>query len=100
MLLTDGDELKEEHFPMLRRQEPGLSAAVGLPADGINLEALERSLVVQALERSGWNQTKAADAARPQPRSDPLPHREVQARAKPLVASLRSSAGVWPGSRR
>ena len=29
-------------------------------AEGINLEALERSLVVQALERSGWNQTKAA----------------------------------------
>ena len=33
---------------------------MGLPAGGINLEELERSLVVQALERSGWNQTKAA----------------------------------------
>ena len=33
---------------------------MNLPASGINLEALERSLVVQALERSGWNQTKAA----------------------------------------
>ena len=29
-------------------------------AGGINLEELEHSLVVQALERSGWNQTKAA----------------------------------------
>ena len=27
---------------------------------GIDLEQLERSLVVQALERSGWNQTRAA----------------------------------------
>jgi two-component system NtrC family response regulator len=33
---------------------------MGLPAGGLNLEALERSLVVQALERAGWNQTKAA----------------------------------------
>ena len=39
--------------PASRRKSP-------LPAAGINLEALERSLVVQALERSGWNQTKAA----------------------------------------
>jgi transcriptional regulator with GAF, ATPase, and Fis domain len=33
---------------------------VELPANGIDLETLERSLVVQALERSGWNQTRAA----------------------------------------
>ena len=31
-----------------------------LPANGIDLEQLEQSLVVQALERSRWNQTKAA----------------------------------------
>jgi transcriptional regulator with GAF, ATPase, and Fis domain len=33
---------------------------VELPAAGIDLEQLERSLVVQALERTGWNQTRAA----------------------------------------
>jgi two-component system, NtrC family, response regulator AtoC len=33
---------------------------MALPGEGINLEALERSLVVQALERSHWNQTRAA----------------------------------------
>ena len=60
MLLTDGSELAEEHFPMLRSQGSSLSAEVALPPAGINLEGLERSLVVQALERSGWNQTKAA----------------------------------------
>jgi transcriptional regulator with GAF, ATPase, and Fis domain len=37
-----------------------LSEGVELPVGGINLEQLERSLVVQALERSGWNQTRAA----------------------------------------
>ncbi len=61
MLLTDGDELTLEHFPL----GTGLAAAkltdgVTLPAAGIDLEQLERSLVVQALERSGWNQTRAA----------------------------------------
>jgi transcriptional regulator with GAF, ATPase, and Fis domain len=61
MLLTDGEELTLEHFPL----GGGLAATqfgegVSLPATGIDLEQLERSLVVQALERSGWNQTRAA----------------------------------------
>jgi DNA-binding NtrC family response regulator len=60
MLLADGNELNESHFPMLAASEMELSTAMGLPAEGINLDSLERSLVVQALERSGWNQTKAA----------------------------------------
>ena len=37
------------------------------------------ALVVQALRRTGGNQTQAGGAARPQPRSDPLPDREVLA---------------------
>ncbi len=61
MLLSDGNELTLEHFPL----GGGLAAAkltdgVALPAAGVDLEQLERSLVVQALERSGWNQTRAA----------------------------------------
>ena len=34
---------------------------VELPAEGYSLEALEREVVVQALERNDWNQTRAAD---------------------------------------
>jgi len=60
MLLAEGNELNESHFPMLSATEGELTTSMGLPGEGINLEALERSLVVQALERSGWNQTKAA----------------------------------------
>jgi len=59
MLLTEGDELAPEHFPL----GPGSSSpgdAVELPATGLHLERWERSFVQQALERSGWNQTKAA----------------------------------------
>ena len=43
------------------------------------------SLVVQALERSGWNQTQRRRAARPEPRSDPLSHREVQPESGPVT---------------
>jgi two-component system response regulator AtoC len=60
MLLADGNELDETHFPMLLTGEGELTTTMALPAEGISLESLERSLVVQALERCGWNQTKAA----------------------------------------
>jgi transcriptional regulator with PAS, ATPase and Fis domain len=58
MLLSDGDRLEARDFP-------ALSATVGtgnefeLPAQGVDLEKLERSLVIQALRRSGGNQTRA-----------------------------------------
>ena len=60
MLLADGVDLSEAHFPMLTAAEPSVSAAMALPAGGINLDGLERTLVVQALERCSWNQTRAA----------------------------------------
>ena len=61
MLLADGNELTLEHFPLGGGLAPTrLGDGVALPAAGIDLEQLERSLVVQALERSGWNQTRAA----------------------------------------
>ena len=59
MLLADGEHLGDENFP-LGGARVRLSDDVQLPPHGIELEQLERSLVVQALERSGWNQTKAA----------------------------------------
>jgi len=60
MLLVEGDELTAEHFPVASTAGSRLTEAVDLPATGIDLEELERSLVVQALERSAWNQTRAA----------------------------------------
>jgi transcriptional regulator with PAS, ATPase and Fis domain len=60
MLLADGDWLAPEHFPInvSRRAAPG--GLMELPDEGVNLETVERTLVVQALTRTGWNQTKAA----------------------------------------
>ncbi len=60
MLLADGHTLTLGDFPVASAGASRLTEQVDLPAAGIDLEQLERSLVVQALERSGWNQTKAA----------------------------------------
>jgi two-component system response regulator AtoC len=60
MLLADGQTLTLGDFPVAAARPARLTEQVDLPAAGIDLEQLERSLVVQALERSGWNQTKAA----------------------------------------
>ena len=60
MLLGEDDELTTELFPVLADGVARLTETVELPATGIDLEQLERSLVVQALERSWWNQTRAA----------------------------------------
>ena len=59
VLLSDGNRLAEGDFPMLRPQA-GLPTGLTLPPAGADLEAIERDLVVQALERAGWNQTRAA----------------------------------------
>ncbi|MBI3490857.1 MAG: sigma-54-dependent Fis family transcriptional regulator [Acidobacteria bacterium] len=60
MLLVEGDELTAGQFPVVSGGGARLTEGVELPPNGIDLEQLERSLVVQALERSGWNQTRAA----------------------------------------
>jgi DNA-binding NtrC family response regulator len=60
MLFGEGKMLSLDDFPITSGASSRLNEAVALPAEGIDLEQLERSLVVQALERSGWNQTRAA----------------------------------------
>jgi two-component system response regulator AtoC len=60
MLFAEGDELTPADFPAAGAGAVRLGDHVELPAAGIDLEQLERSLVAQALDRSGWNQTRAA----------------------------------------
>jgi DNA-binding NtrC family response regulator len=57
MLLADGDALQPDDlaFPARRVAASGFQ----LPSEGTDLEDVERQLVVQALERSSWNQTHA-----------------------------------------
>ncbi len=60
VLLADSETLDVGDFHLGPGVTAGSSGEVQLPTEGIDLERLERSLVVQALERTGWNQTKAA----------------------------------------
>ena len=60
MLLSDGETLGDADFAVGGAGAVRLGGDVELPAQGIDLEQLERSMVVQALERTGWNQTRAA----------------------------------------
>jgi transcriptional regulator with PAS, ATPase and Fis domain len=63
MLLVDHDWLTLSDFPSLTRHASSASM-FRLPPDGVNLEDVERQLLVQALERSGWNQTHAGQLLR------------------------------------
>jgi DNA-binding NtrC family response regulator len=58
MLLATHDWLEPVDFTGLA--QPVVASAYRLPADGVRLEDLERQLVMQALERTGGNQSKAA----------------------------------------
>jgi len=63
VVLAPGTEVSVEDLPdFLRRERPPLEAIhLELPPEGISLEAVERELVVRALEKCNWNQTKAAE---------------------------------------
>jgi two-component system, NtrC family, response regulator AtoC len=58
MLLSDGDRLDAHDFPAMTKAVSA-NNEFELPATGVDLEQLERSLVIQALRRSGNNQTRA-----------------------------------------
>jgi DNA-binding NtrC family response regulator len=60
MLLTNGEWLEPADFLLVTPAATGSDGGFQLPAQGVNLEALEHSLVIQALERCGGNQTRAA----------------------------------------
>ena len=60
MLLAEGDRLEPRDFLALSTTAGGSVEGLELPPNGIDLEQLERSFVMQALKRSGGNQTKAA----------------------------------------
>jgi transcriptional regulator with PAS, ATPase and Fis domain len=58
MLLVDRHQLEPEDFTTLTRSVS--PTQFRLPAEGVNLEEVERQLLTQALERANGNQTQAA----------------------------------------
>jgi DNA-binding NtrC family response regulator len=63
VVLNHGEVIEPEHLPakFCAARSSKRSKVVELPPEGYSLEALEREVVVQALERNDWNQTRAAD---------------------------------------
>jgi len=63
VILADGGFIRSEHLPVAPRRA-GRSdddhTAANLPAGGVNLEDIERSLVVKALTQARHNKTRAA----------------------------------------
>ncbi|MDQ2776627.1 MAG: sigma-54 dependent transcriptional regulator [Acidobacteriota bacterium] len=62
VVLTPGDEIALVHLPQfLRREHPSVDTLnIELPSQGISLEAIEKELIVKALEKFKFNQTHAA----------------------------------------
>jgi transcriptional regulator with GAF, ATPase, and Fis domain len=59
VLLAEGPVLGADDFPALSAPADG-DGGLRLPADGLRFEKLERDLVAAALERSGFNKSRAA----------------------------------------
>ena len=62
VVLTPGNEITLADLPAALRQQkqPVDSLNLDLPSQGISLEAVERELILRALNRARWNQTHAA----------------------------------------
>jgi two-component system NtrC family response regulator len=62
VVLARGSEVTVEDLPQfLRQQRTGVDALeIDLPPQGISLEAIEKELISRALQKSDWNQTRAA----------------------------------------
>ena len=62
VVLNQGETLDLKHLPAKIVATPSSSRnqIVELPVDGYSLETIEKEVVVQALERNDWNQTRAA----------------------------------------
>jgi len=67
LIMRNGDTISFDELPDKIRNNGAASgtaahsgSVINLPDEGYSLEQLEREVVVQALERNGWNQTAAA----------------------------------------
>ena len=67
VILADGGPIRSEHLPVVPRPFLGATpsgdvpaASAPIPPGGVNLDAIERALVVKALEQARHNKTRAA----------------------------------------
>jgi two-component system NtrC family response regulator len=62
VVLGKGELIRAEHLPAeIRKAKPRIAnVALELPEGGISLEEVEKEILLQALERHNWNQSRAA----------------------------------------
>lgn len=62
IVLSRSNQIKAEDLPPQVRQTKSRVSSINLklPDEGIDLEQVEKEILVQALERHNWNQTRAA----------------------------------------
>ncbi len=62
LLLVETEEITVEDLPLEIRNVSRIEGAGGfkLPAEGIDFEELEKSLLIQAMEQTNWNITRSA----------------------------------------
>jgi DNA-binding NtrC family response regulator len=64
LVLSNGDQITEDDLPdelsKIPQPQPRPSLFLDLPDEGVSLEAIERELLLRALEKAGGNQTQAA----------------------------------------
>lgn len=62
VVLADGDVIRLADLPEYLRTEPERKSVLGLklPAEGISLENLEKDVILSALRKFHWNQSRAA----------------------------------------
>jgi two-component system NtrC family response regulator len=61
-VLAKDPVVRDEHLPAEIRQSESRIANINLklPEEGVDLEEIEKEILLQAIEKSGWNQTQAA----------------------------------------
>jgi DNA-binding NtrC family response regulator len=64
LVLSNGEQITEEDLPAdmraMSQTPPNTALVLDIPEEGISLEAIERELLLRALEKAAGNQTKAA----------------------------------------
>jgi two-component system NtrC family response regulator len=61
IVLSNGNEIAFDDLPEFLRGNKPEALQIELPPQGVSLEAVEKELILKALKRFDWNQTKAAE---------------------------------------
>jgi DNA-binding NtrC family response regulator len=93
LLLAEGDVIRFEDLPaaVRMRTRAGSGIPVEIPDEGLDLEELERTLILRALDKSGGNVTRAARLLR-------LSRRTLQYRLEKLQGAPEGAASAPNGA--